>query len=277
MKRMQYGGVMRSKRAVVATLILLPAALFIGSNLINFLRETIASQTQELESAKRPFTIRTLPTTVIRQLEPEGLVSPVELQRSSARLSAENQLEEYSCIVRNNTGKTVAAFSLAWAIIIEVAGKESSVRELQVMDSLIDLDVPDGRKSGAVAPRAEFIAEAGPTYFESNASVKRVGVSIDYVVFEDGTNVGPNMNGSSSRQIALVRDGASKYKEWLVQTYAKSGRSLNGVLQQLRSESIPDELNLIGGEMKQGAYVYRTRMLELYNLGGAAAIEKKLQ
>ncbi len=267
-KPIQCGGgyVMRLKKLLVAGIIVVPTTLFIGSNL-----------SQELPSEKHPFPIRKPPVAVIRQLGSEGLVAPVELLRPAARLSAENQLEEYSCIVKNNTGKAIVAFALAWNIITEVAGKESSVRELQVSVSFIHADVQEEQKSGAIAPGAESPDEAGPTYFESNASVKRLGVSIDYVEFEDGTSLGPNFKGTSSKQIAMVREGASRYKEWLGQMYAKTGRSPEVVLQQLQSESIPDDLNLSNPEMKQGAYAYRTRMLKLYNTKGPVAIQKILQ
>jgi hypothetical protein len=260
---------MCSRKWLVAAFIPLSATLFIGSNLI--------LKSQGLRPEERPLPIRKPPVAVIRQLESEGIVAPVELLRPAARLSAENQLEEYSCIVKNNTGKAVVAFSLAWNIITEVAGKESSVREMQVNESLIHPDVQEDHKSGAIEPGAESLAEAGPTYFESNASVKRLGVSIDYVEFEDGTSLGPNLDGTSSQQIAMVREGASKYKEWLGQMYAKTGRSPKVVLQQLQSESIPDDLNLSSPEMKQGAYAYRTRMLKLYNTKGPVAIQKILQ
>src|SRR5918911_804826 len=112
------------RKWLVAALILLPATLFIGSHLI--------SKSQELGSAERPLPVRRPPVAIVRQFEYQGLVAPVELLRPNARLSAENQLEEYSCIVKNNTGKAIVAFSLSWNIITEVAGKESSVRELQV-------------------------------------------------------------------------------------------------------------------------------------------------
>lgn len=257
-----------SRKWLVAAFIPLAVTLFIGSNLI--------LKSQELRPAERPLPIRKPPVVVIRQLGSEGLVAPVELLRPAARLSAENQLEEYSCVVKNNTGKAVVAFSLAWNIITEVAGKETSVGELQINNSFIHPDVQEGHKSGAITPGAESLAEAGPTYFESNASVKRLGVSIDYVEFEDGTSLGPNLNSASSHQIAMVREGASRYKEWLSQMYAKMGRSHQIVLQQLQSESIPDDLNLNNAEMKQGAYAYRIRMLKLYNTEGPAAFQRLL-
>ena len=252
-----------SRKMLVAAFIPLSATLFIGSNLI------LKSQGERLLPRKPP--------VAVRQLESEGLVAPIELLRPAARLSAENQLEEYSCIVKNNTGKAIVAFALAWNIITEVAGKESSVGELQVNISFIHPDVQENQESGSIAPGAESLADAGPTYFESNASVKRLGVSIDYVEFEDGTSLGPNLKGASSQQIAMVREGASRYKEWLGQMYAKTGRSPEVVLQQLQSESIPDDLNLSNAEMKQGAYAYRTRMLKLYNTKGPVAIQKILQ
>jgi hypothetical protein len=260
---------MRPRVWLVAALMPLSATLFIGSNLV--------SKSQELQSAERSSPIRKPPAAVIRQLKSEGLVAPVELLRPSARLSAENQLEEYSCIVKNNTGKTVVAFSLAWTIVTEVEGKESAIRELNVSDSFIHPDVWEGHKSSGVAPGAESLADSGPIYFGSNASVKRVGVSIDYVEFEDGTSLGPNLKGSSSRQIAIAREGASKYKDWLVQKYVKTGRSLEFILQQLQSESFPDDLNFSNPHMKQGAYAYRARMLKQYNTGGPVAIQKILQ
>jgi hypothetical protein len=253
-----------SRKRLVAAFIPLSATLFIGSNLI------LRSQGEHTLLIRKP-------PVAVRQLESEGPVAPVELLRPAARLSAENQLEEYSCIVKNNTGKAIVAFSLAWNIITEVAGKESSVRELQVNESLIHPDFQGDHKLGATAPGAESLADAGPTYFESNASVKRLGVSIDYVEFEDGTSLGPNLNGASSQQIGMVREGASRYKEWLGQVYAKSGRSPQVVLQQLQSELIPDDLNLSNPEMKQGAYAYRIRMLKLYNTKGLVAIQNILQ
>jgi len=253
-----------SRTWLVAALIPLLATLFIGSNFI------LKSQ------GERPLPIRKAPVAV-RQLESEGLVTPVELLRPAARLSAENQLEEYSCIVKNNTGKAIVAFSLAWNIITEVAGKESSIRELQANDSLIHPDVQEDHKSGAIGPGAESLADAGPTYFEGHVSVKRLGVSIDYVEFEDGTSLGPNLDGVSSQQIGMVREGALRYKEWLGKVYAKSGRSAQAMLQQLQSESIPDDLNLSNPEMKQGAYAYRMRMLKLYNTKGPVATQKILQ
>lgn len=265
-----------SIRPIGAALMLLPAMLLIGSSLIDSSQRTGASQSQESQSAKQPSPIQN-PPAVAKQLESVGVAPPVELLRPAARLSAANQLEEYTCIVKNNTSKAAVAFSLAWTVVIEVGGKESLVSELQVNDSFIHPDVWEDYKSGAIAPGAESLAEGGPTYFEGNASVKRVGVSIDYVEFEDGSNLGPNLDGASSHQIFQVREGASKYKEWLVHLYAKTERSLDLVLPQLQSESIPDDLNLSNPEMKQGAYAYRTRMFKLYNAKGPAAIQRILQ
>jgi len=267
---------MYSRKRLVAALILLPVVLFIGSNLINSLQGTVASKSQEVQPSKQPSPIQR-PPAIAKQLESEGVTPPVELQRPAARLSAANQLEEYTCIVKNNTEKAVVAFSLAWTIVIEVAGKESAVTELEVMDSLIH---PDFRESGSlrpVSPGTEFVAESGPTYFGSNDSIKRVKVSIDYVEFEDGTSLGPNINSRSSQQIAVVREGTARYKEWLVQTYVETGRSLKLVLQKLLNELIPDDLNLSTAEMKQGAHTYRRRMLDLYKKQRADRYRKILQ
>lgn len=265
---------MHSRKRLVAAVILLPVVLFIGSNLINALQETVASKSQELQRSKQPSPIRK-PPAVVKQLESEAVVPPVELQRPSASLSAENQLEQYSCIVKNNTSKAVVAFSLAWTIIIESGGKKSSVTELQVIDSFVHPDFRESSLLRSISPGAESVAESGPTYFGSDASVKRVQVSIDYVEFDGGTSLGPNTDGRSSKQIALVREGATSYKEWLVQMYENSRGSLNLVVQQLQSESIPETLK-IGNAQMQGAYAYRKRLLDLYKNRGPAGIEKYL-
>lgn len=263
---------MHSIRPISAVLIL-PAILLIGSNLINSSNRTVASKSQELQPSQRPIPIQKLPA-VARQLKWEGIAPPVELNNPAASLSAANQLEEYTCVVKNNTNKEVVAFSLAWTIVMEAGGKESAVTELEVMDSLIHPDFRESRSPRPLSPSTEFVAESGPTSFGSSDSIKRVEVSIDYVEFEDGTSLGPNANSRSSQQIALVREGAARYKEWLVQTYATTGRSLNMVLQKLQSESIPDDLNLGTAEMKQGAQTYRRRMLDLYNSRGRTAVER---
>lgn len=264
---------MHSIRPIGAALMLLPAMLLIGSSLINSSQRVVASKSQELQPSQQPLPIQKVPA-VARQLKWEGVAPPVELHNPAASLSAANQLEEYTCVVKNNTDKAVTAFSLAWTIVMEVGGKESAVTELEVMDSLIHPDFRESRSLRAVSPGSEFIAESGPTYFGSNNSINRVEVSIDYVEFEDGTSLGPNANSRSSQQIALVREGAAKYKEWLVQTYVNAGKSLKMVLQKLQSESIPDDLNLSTSEMKQGAHTYRKRILDLYNTRGPTAIEK---
>ena len=263
---------MHSIRPIGAVLILLPAMLLIGSNLINSSRSIVASESQGLQPPRQPSIQQ--PTAVAKQLDLEGGTPPVELQRPSARLSAANQLEEYTCVVKNNTGKAVAAFSLAWTIVIEAEGKESAITELEVMDSLIHPDFQESPSLRSVSPGTQFVAESGPTYLGSNDSIKRVEVSIDYVEFDDGTSLGPNTNSRSSQQIALVRDGAARYKEWLVQTYVNTGKSFKMVLQKLQSDSIPDDLNLSPSEMKQGAHTYRRRILDIYNSRGPAAIEK---
>ena len=263
---------MHSIRPIGAVLIPLSAMLLIGSNLINSSQRVVASKSQELQPSQQPLPIQKVPA-VARQLKWDGFALPVELHDPAASLSAANQLEEYTCVVKNNTDKAVEAFSLAWTIVMEAKGKESVVTELEVMDLLIHPDFRESRSLRPVSPGREFVAESGPTYLGSNDFIKRVEVSIDYVEFDDGTSLGPNANSRSSRQIAQVREGAARYKEWLVQTYVNTGKQLKMVLQKLQSESIPDDLNLSTSEMKQGAHSYRRRILDLYNSRGPTGME----
>ncbi len=106
-------------------------------------------------------------------------------------------------------------------------------------------------------------------------SIKMITLSVDYVDFEDRTSLGPGKQAPLS--VVKVREGASKYKEWLVQQFLINGRSENVLLTLLRASSLPEEVNLAQRHETIGAKLYRKHLLEAYDHHGFNAIEKYLK
>lgn len=212
---------------------------------------------------------------VAKQLPTENGVIPVELQCGTARLTAPNTLESFSCIVKNNTSKNITAASTAYTIVVENNGKESGDTGFLTLETFIHPDLADIHK--AIPPRGERTIEpGGPVSYEyGNPIIKRVELKIDYVEFEDKTSLGPNEMGSQI--IALFRDGAAKYRDWLVQKYIENGRSIDAIAPLLqKSQPIPDVLELKSSRQRHGAMMYRNHMLDIYNAHGATGLAEHL-
>jgi hypothetical protein len=214
--------------------------------------------------------------TSIKQLPSENGMIPVEIRQVRAYKTSPNQINEFSCTIKNNTSKAIISYSLSITTITEAEGKETRGTEIQFIDSFLHPDVREIRKLQPIAAGKETYTESpGPVQFEPNVSVKQIQVSIDYIEFEDKTTLGPDARNSSKR-IALKREGAAKYKEWLVQMYVQKGRSINAILPLLQTTPLPQELALDGPIMKQGAIIYRKSLLNLYDSIGAQAVEQYL-
>jgi hypothetical protein len=95
------------------------------------------------------------------------------------------------------------------------------------------------------------------------------------VEFEDKTTLGPDKNGSQI--INSGREGAAKYKEWLVKMYRQEGRSVEAISALLNDEDYPPELGLNDPGLRRGADFYRTRLREARAAQGAAEIKKLLE
>ncbi len=210
-----------------------------------------------------------LPVTV-KQLPPMNGVIPVEIRSASAVLTSLNELGEWSYTVRNNTNKAITALSINESITTEKAGKKSTDRIFHTMDSFVHPDVRDIHHLKNIPPGGERIVNtSGPIGYHGEL-IQGTELSIDYVEFEDKTVLGPNEGGA--RILGFIREGAAKYKEWLVQNYAQSGRSIDAIVPLLRARSLPTELGFKSTYQNQGAKIYRMHMLDVYNTRGAAAL-----
>lgn len=211
---------------------------------------------------------------IAKQLPAENGVIPVELQCGKAQLTAPSELKTFSCVVKNNTNKNIIALSAAYTVIFENNGKEYPDTGFLTIETFIHPDFYKAHIHKAIPPGGERVLQpAGPTDYEANV-IKGVKLEIDYVEFEDKTTLGPNENGS--RIITGIREGAAKYKEWLVQKYIENGRSISAVVSLLQASDVPNEFGFKDTNHRQGVKIYRNHIRDVYKAHGAAELEKYL-
>jgi hypothetical protein len=71
-----------------------------------------------------------------------------------------------------------------------------------------------------------------------------------------------------------VREGAAKYKEWLVKRFKEGGNSIDAILPLLQSEQLPEDWPTVKDHRLSGARLYRSHMLQAIEQHGASAVEK---
>ncbi|MCV5533168.1 hypothetical protein OFN26_31360, partial [Escherichia coli] len=85
-----------------------------------------------------------------------------------------------------------------------------------------------------------IVAENGETSYETGSIIRGIEAKIDYVEFEDGTTLGANKKGK--QLVSLIRDGASKYKDFLAHSYIEKGKSIDVIVSLIQADDIPNEL-----------------------------------
>jgi len=151
---------------------------------------------------------------------------PVEVRCEDARLSAPNKVDGFSCLVINNTSKKISALAAVYSVVIQGPTGESRETHLMTSDFFVHPDISEARHLKLLPPgESRVLQPPGPITFETG-TVNGVEIHIDYVEFEDKTFIGPNTNGS--KMITSMREGAARYKAWLVQQYKRNnGRTCN--------------------------------------------------
>lgn len=250
------------KTAVIAVLLFLFVAV-IGTGAFKPRGNQIKDQARDLQ----------LPVIVYEQLQPENGIIPIEVRCGMAHLTAPDTLANFSCILKNRTNKNILAATIVYSVVFQSEGIESADRRLHTLETFFhpDLYAPDK----SIQPQAERIIQPpGPTFY-ANSIIKRVEITVDYVEFEDTTTIGHNEKGS--QVIASIREGATKYKRWLVQKYIKDGRRVESIISLLQNnqplvEALGDE-NLF---QEQGAKAYRKYLHDMHNKQGASQVERLL-
>lgn len=134
---------------------------------------------------------RFIPITINGQLEPKNGVIPVEIQCGRAHLSSPNTLERIDCSLKNNSAKPVSAANVIYTVTLQTSGGASKESFNRTFDALIH---PDFRLSNQLVGPGEQtdLGTAGPTsYFDG--LIDNISIATDYVEFEDGTHLGPDL------------------------------------------------------------------------------------
>jgi hypothetical protein len=105
--------------------------------------------------------------------------------------------------------------------------------------------------------------------------VTNIKASIDHIEFDDGTIIGPDSGGS--RVVKSQREGARKYKEWLVAQYNQT-HSISGIVSLLgQGEDLPQNVGLRDSNEENGARIFREQERQVYERKGATTIQKHLE
>lgn len=218
---------------------------------------------------------RLIPVNVT-QLPLENGAFPVEMQCEEAHSPALNKLNEFSCLVINNTRKKISALAVVYSVIVDDGdGGPAQETNLLTTDFAIHPDVSEVKRQKLFSPGESIrVGPPGPVAFESG-TVNRVEVHIDYVEFEDKSSMGPDTHGSKA--IGSIREGAAKYKAWLVQQYKRLRLDEQATAALLDAADLPRELNFNGDpDLNQGARAYRSILRNAYNSKGATELKRYL-
>jgi hypothetical protein len=211
------------------------------------------------------------------QLPADRGIIPVAIQGESLSPNPESGLTEAVFLVKNNTSKNINAISVAVTGRVERDGKETSSTGYLTINSLVHPDIREIHNQHALGPGEEWSFKTEPFEIDDPQSrivLRGITLQIDYVDFEDQTEIGPNKYGSNI--VTKARSGAARYKAWLTRKYVESGRSVAAVLPLLaRGQALPPELAL-GDHERTGARLYQSHLLKAFQHHGGAEVEKYL-
>jgi hypothetical protein len=202
------------------------------------------------------------------QLAPVGGKVPVGIQ--NVNIQANGPISEISFNVKNNTDKTINAIAVEVMVKVEHRGKPSTSKFYLTRDQMIHPDISEIARQKTIPP--DGVISFGPEPLETYAfiAVKGVSLRIDFVDFSDKTSLGPNQKGSI--YIQPVREGATRYKAWLVYQHRIKGATTDSFVSFLAQTSMPPpELDLRGQEV-EGAMLYLKHLrLAIEQYGGKEA------
>jgi hypothetical protein len=210
---------------------------------------------------------------VLQLPEDRGSI-PVAIVGEKISVNPANGETEAVFAVKNNTGKNIDAITVAVTTRVENNTGQYSPTGYITRNSLIHPDIRDMHHESPLTPGNEWSLGTQPFETEAGDVLRGVTLQIDYVDFEDKTELGPNKIGSEV--VTKFRSGAAKYKAWLVGKYEENGMSVNAVLPLLdRGQALPAELDLVDHE-RSGARLYRDHLLKAYRRHGIGEVEKYL-
>lgn len=202
---------------------------------------------------------------------------PVEIQTPLALSKNKNEVEQFSCVIKNNTNKDITAITLAITTVLDEEGKEAFDTYFLTTDSLVHSDIKEERGLRATEPTSSQLLQLpGPISFKEIAIVKNIIVEIRCTLFADDTSLGYDPNGEFATRIRLIREGASRYKQWLITQSSQLKTSISGILKKSGSRELPED-EFPNKSLREGADVYRRWLLRVHDSKGLEAAEAYLK
>jgi hypothetical protein len=202
-----------------------------------------------------------------RQLEPpwEKLAT---LRCGDAILTTPKDIKDLSCVLTNNSSKDIVAGTLSISITLDKPGELASYL---TFDSFLNSDFRARHPNNLLAAGDDFEIRDSQTTLDY--PIVTIRAFIDYLEFSDGTTAGPNRAGS--RILAGQREGARKYKEWMVSKY-QIRQSLQPIIPLLTQRGLPSGFAVTTSDEEQGAQMYRGEMRRIYEAEGPEGLAKLL-
>ena len=213
-----------------------------------------------------------IPVVISKQLEAKNGSIPADIRCGTARLSAPDQLEEFRCVLKNNTQANITAAHTLYTIVYEQDGSIYRDSFSSVAEAFVHKDFKGTNKLIGPGNDTSF-GPPGPISYK-NAVIKGVEITIDYVEFEDGSSLGPDKQGS--RIVEAMRAGAERYKQWLKAQTRQSANYIDTISSAIETTSLPSELRFTDVNEEQGANAYRNRLRKLYQNRGPVEVKKLL-
>jgi hypothetical protein len=211
-----------------------------------------------------------VPVTV-KQLDFVNGVVPVYLNCEETVLIVPDTLDRVPCTIRNNSRKNIRALVLGESITVENNGTTSTELGYVTIDTFIHPDFHTESNTGINQKAEPQFPSATETY---SGIITRVQVQIDYVEFNNRETLGPNMAGGDI--LFGMRDGAAKYKSWLVKEYEIKGKSVDALIRLIEEAPITVDLGIRTASQEQGAVIYRNWLRKIYQTKGAEQLRKQL-
>lgn len=239
----------------VTRIALIAAATFAGY------QSTIGFQSRESAAIK----------VVIKQPPSNDGVIPLEIIQPMIVSSAPNKVDDLRYILRNNATKAIKAVGVVRTINYEQAGRVYADSIYSTMDTALHPDM--GGKP--FLPGTQMPMESpGPFAFDAGVIIKEITLMVEYALYDDQTAYGAG--GEGERRINAMREGARRYKSWLVQEFSRAGKSLTTIFDVIQTPGIPETLKL-DFYQTTGADRYRLHLLKTFKIKGAADVENYLK
>jgi hypothetical protein len=210
----------------------------------------------------------------VKQMDRVGRLIPVELKcATSVELKEPNALEGLSCILKNNTNKYITSGAIYTSVTLEKEGKTYVLSSYDAFDTFLHTDFREDHKSNLIPPGGEYPLGELPVSYD-DALIQGLTVQVDYIEFADLTTTGSNRGGA--RIINDIREGAAKYKDWLVKKFDQGGRSTHALLPLLdEQQPLPlEELGIINANQEHGAILYLKYARRTYKAKGVEGLTK---